>query len=210
MSTFVCLSDRLFTRFSDAGLRLQPEKCAFLSTEVCYLGHVISTNAVKPNPKKLEAVKNFPMPRSAKNIKEFLGLVGYYRRFIPNMAQRAKPLTELLKKYKQFEWTDEQQRSFEDLRDCLCAESILQCPDFTKPFVLTTDTSNVAIGAVLSQGKVGEDLPIAYGSRGLTKAEINYSVTERECLYVVSFAKYFRHYLYGKKFTIVTDHEALN
>ena len=201
--------DRLFTRLSNAGLRLEPEKCTFLSTEVAYLRHIISEDGVRPNPKKIEAVKQFPVPRSARNIKEFLGLVGYYRRFVSNMAQRAKPLTELLKKFKRFEWGEEQQRAFEDLRDCLCAESILQCPDFEKPFVLTTNASNIAIAAVLSQGKIGEDLPISFASRALTKAEINYSVTERECLAVVYFTKYFSHYLYGKKFTIMTDHEAL-
>ena len=200
---------RLFRRLSDAGLRLQPEKCTFLATEVAYLGHTISAEGVRPNPAKIEAVKNFPVPRNPKNIKEFLGLIGYYRRFIPNLANRAKPLTELLRKGRAFVWEARQQTSFEDLRDSLCHEPILQCPDFDRPFILTTDASNTAIGAVLSQGKLGEDLPVCFASRSLSRAEANYTATERECLAVVFFTKHFRHYLYGRKFTIVTDHQAL-
>ena len=200
---------RLFRRLSDAGLRLQPEKCTFLATEVAYLGHTISAEGVRPNPAKIEAVKNFPVPRNPKNIKEFLGLIGYYRRFIPNLANRAKPLTELLRKGRAFVWEARQQTSFEDLRDSLCHEPILQCPDFDLPFILTTDASSTAIGAVLSQGKLGEDLPVCFASRSLSRAEANYTATERECLAVVFFTKHFRHYLYGRKFTIVTDHQAL-
>ena len=98
---------RIFTlcrRLLDAGLRLQPEKCTFLATEAGYLENVISAEGDRPNPKKIEAVTNFPIPKSAKNIKEFLGLVGYYRRFIPNIASRSKPLTNLLKKGCAFDW----------------------------------------------------------------------------------------------------------
>ena len=138
-----------------------------------------------------------------------MGLVGYYRRFIPNVAARSKPLTDLLKKSKTFVWGKDQEAAFLDLCNCLCGDPILQCPDFTKPFILTTDASNIAIGAVLSQGKIGEDLPIAFASRTLNQAEVHYAATEKECLAVVFFTKYFRHYLYGRKFTVVTDHQAL-
>lgn len=200
---------RLFRRLYDSGLRLQPEKCVFLSEEVSYLGHVISSDGVRPNPEKIKAVEHFPVPKTPKNIKEFLGLIGYYRRFIPNVASRAKPLTKLLRKNQSFIWEDEQQASFEDLRKCLCQEPILQYPDFEQPFILTTDASNGAIAAVLSQGKLGSDLPIAYASRCLNRAEMNYSTTEKECLAVAVFTKYYHHYLYGRKFTVVTDHQAL-
>ena len=200
---------RLFKRLSEAGLRLQPEKCSFLSTEVAYLGHVISADGVRPNPKKIEAVKSFPVPKNPKNIEELSGLVGYYRRFIPNLAARAKPLTNFLRKGRAFIWEKEQQASFQDLRDSLCNEPILQCPKYDQPFILTTDASNIAIGAVLSQGKIGEDLPVAFASRALNRAEVHYTATEKECLAVVFFTKHFRHYLYGRKFLVVTDHQAL-
>ena len=200
---------RLFRRLSDASLRLQPEKCTFLATEVGHLGHVISAEGVRPYPKKIEAVKNFPIPKSAKNIKEFLGLVRYYRRFILNIASRSKPLTNLLKKGRAFDWGEAQQAAFEDLRDLLCHELILQCPNFNLPFILTTDASATAIGTVLSQDKIGEDLPIVLALRTWNRAESNYSASERECLAVVFFTKHFRHYLYGRKFTIVTEHQAL-
>ena len=200
---------RLFKRLSEAGLRLQPEKCTFLADEVGYLGHVISAEGVRPDPKKIKAVKNSPVPRSVRNIKEFLGLVGYYRKFIPNIASRSKPLTALLKKGRAFEWGEVQQVAFEDLSDSLCHEPILQCPNFNLPFILTTDASASAIGAVFSQGKIGENLLVSYASRTLNRAEMNYSASERECLAVVFFTKHFRHYLYGRRFTVVTAHQAL-
>ena len=202
-------ANRLFNRLSEAGLKLQPEKCAFLSTQVAYLGHVISEDGVKPSPGKIESVRNFPVPRTQKNVREFLGLVGYYRRFIPDFATRTKPLTELLKKGKRSDWTARHQTSFEDMRDALCHEPVLQCPRLDEPFILTTDASDYAIGAVLSQGKIGEDRPVSYASRIMNSAEKNYTATEKECLAIVEYIKYFRHYLYGQKFTVVTDHQAL-
>ena len=149
------------------------------------------------------------MPRNPRNIREFLGLVGYYRKFIAEFARRTKPLSDLLKQGREFHWGSDQQRSFDDMKDALSHAPILQFPDFEQPFVLTTDASDYAIGAVLSQGKLGHDLPVAYASRLLTKAERNYSATERECLAVVEYVRHFRHYLYGQNFIVVTDHQAL-
>ncbi|XP_046612225.1 uncharacterized protein LOC124301349 [Neodiprion virginianus] len=200
---------KLMKRLSDAGLTLQPDKCEFLRKEVAYLGHVITQNGLKPNPEKISAIKNYPVPKNPKQIKQFLGLIGYYRRFIPNLSKIARPINNLLKKNSPFLWTAEHQFAFETLRDSLCREPILQYPDFEKPFVLTTHASKYAIGAILSQDKDGEDLPIAYASRVLQKAEINYSVSEKEFLAVVYAVKHFRPYLYGRTFTLVTDHEPL-
>ena len=200
---------RLFARLSAAGLRLQPEKCAFLSTKIKYLGHIITESGVSPDPDKVKAVQNFPIPKNPRNIREFLGLVGYYRKFIADFAARTKPLSDLLKKRREFVWTEQQQHSFQDMKDSLTRAPILQFPDFGQPFVLTTDASDFAIGAVLSQGKLGHDLPVAYASRLLSKAERNYSASERECLAVVEYVRHFRHYLYGQNFLVVTDHQAL-
>ncbi|XP_029675230.1 uncharacterized protein LOC115242829 [Formica exsecta] len=199
----------LMERLREANLKLQPDKCEFLKTEVTYLGHVISKDGVKPDPKKLEAVQRFPRPKTPQNIKQFLGLAGYYRRFIPNFSKFAKPLTNLLKNDTRFEWTSVQEESFEILKQKLCEEPILQYPDFSKPFILTTDASGIAVGGILSQGEINKDLPIAYASRTLTDNELKYDTYEKEALAIVYCVKHFRPYLYGRKFTLVTDHKPL-
>ena len=200
---------KLLARLKAAGLALQPDKCGFLRHEITYLGHIITEKGVKPDPQKIEAVKSFPIPQKKRNIKQFLGLIGYYRRFIPYFAKIAKPLTALLKKNVDFNWRPEHQKSFEILRDKLCCEPLLQYPDFNKPFVVTTDASDFALGAVLSQGPIGRDLPISYASRTLQSAEVNYSTTEKELLAIVFAVKHFRPYLYGHKFILVTHHRPL-
>ena len=181
----------------------------FLSPKVCYLGHIVSEEGVWPDPQKISAVQKCPTPRNEKNIREFLGILGYYRNCIPNFADRARPLTNLLKKNAPFLWPELQECSFRDLKDTLCHEPILQHPDLEKPFILTTEASDFAMGAVPSQGKLGEDLPFAYASRTMIRVEINYTTTEKEYLAVVTFVKHFRLFLYGRKFTVVIDHQAL-
>lgn len=199
----------IFQRLRDFNLKLQPDKCEFLKKEVAYLGHIITEEGVKPNPEKIKAVTEFPTPLCPKDIKSFLGLVSYYRRFIPDFSKLSKPLTLLLKKDIPFLWQNEQQLSFEILKEALVTAPILAYPDFTQPFILTCDASNYAISAILSQGPIGNDRPIAYASRTLNKAECNYSVTEKECLAIVYGTQNFRPYLYGRCFKIVTDHRPL-
>lgn len=201
--------NELANRLRKANLKLQPDKCEFLRQEVCYLGHIIINEGLRPDPKKIVAVKEFPTPKTARNVKQFLGLAGYYRRFIPNFSKTARSLTELLKKDRDFRWNTDQENAFVRLRDMLCEEPILQYPDFTKPFVLTTDASATAIGGILSQGEIGKDLPIAYASRLLNSAEQNYSTIEKELLAIVYCVNHFRSYLFGHKFTLVTDHRPL-
>ncbi|XP_033221163.1 uncharacterized protein LOC117175565 [Belonocnema kinseyi] len=133
----------------------------------------------------------------------------YYRRFISDFARLSKPLTLLLKDDVEFIWTSIQREAFEILRDKICTEPILQYPDFKKPFVLTTDASNDALGGVLSQGHLGQDLPIAFASRTLQSADLNYSTIEKELLSIVFNVKHFRPYLFGQNFTLVTDHRPL-
>jgi len=129
-------------------------------------------------PDKIKAVKEFPRPRNSKNIKQFLDLAGYYRHFISNFAKIAKPLTNLLRKNEKFIWSETQDEAFANLRDSLCAELLLQYPDFTKPFLIATDTSGYAIDGILSQGHIGKNLSVTYTSRLLAKADRNYSMTE--------------------------------
>lgn len=199
----------VFKRLQENNLKIQLDKSEFLCKTVEFLGHVITPEGIKPNPKKIIAIKNFPIPRTAKEIKSFLGLIGYYRKFINNFAKLTKPLTNCLKKEKKVEHTPEFVKCFEDCKNILTNDPILQHPDFSKPFNLTTDASNFAIGAILSQGPIGHDLPIAYASRTLNPAEINYSTIEKEMLAIVWATKYFRPYLFGIKFKIISDHKPL-
>ncbi|XP_076384553.1 uncharacterized protein LOC143263569 [Megalopta genalis] len=177
--------------------------------EVAYLGHVITKDGVKPSPDKTRAVAEFPRPKNAKNVREFLGLAGYYRRFIDKFSKISKPLTSLLKRDSRFEWGASQDLAFTTLKEILTTEPLLQYPDFDREFNVTTDASGFAIGGVLSQGEPGKDKPIAYASRLLQGAELNYSTIEKECLAIVYCVQHFRPYIYGRRFKLITDHRPL-
>uniref|UniRef100_A0A0A9YJ44 RNA-directed DNA polymerase n=1 Tax=Lygus hesperus TaxID=30085 RepID=A0A0A9YJ44_LYGHE len=202
--------EEIFKRLREANLKIQLDKTEFLRKEIAYLGHVITPNGVKPNPEKIKAIQNYPIPTTSKEIKSFLGLLGYYRKFIQNFAKITKPMTRCLKKGCRIDTKDpEYVEAFETCKTLLTNEPILQYPDFSKLFHLTTDASNVAIGAVLSQTTNGADLPIAYASRTLCDSERRLSTIERELLAVVWGVQYFRPYLFGRKFKIHTDHRPL-
>ena len=200
---------KLAQRLREANLKLQPSKCKFLHKEVAYLGHIITEDGVKPDLGKIEAVRNYPIPSTPKGIKQFLGLTGYYRRFIPDFSKIARPLTQLLKRDTTFEWGPSQKTAFDHLRLALQKEPILQYPNFDLEFHVTTDASEFAIGGILSQNIAGKELPIAYASRLLNKAEINYATIEKELLAIVYCVRHFRPYLYGRKFILFTDHRPL-
>jgi hypothetical protein len=136
-------------------------------------------------------------------------MIDYYRRFIPRFSKTAAPMHALLKKDTKLEWTTDQENAFQNLKVKLTSQPILQYPDFSKEFILTTDASNQGLGAVLSQGEIGKDLPIAYVSRNLNNAEKNYTTSEKELLAIVWGVKHFRPYLYGRKFKIASDHKPL-
>jgi len=136
-------------------LKLQIEKCEFLRKEVTYLGHIISKDGISPDPAKLSAVKDFPTPKKVKDVQSFIELPGYYRKFIKNFSKIAKPLTMLKKKDNKFTWNTEQQNAFASLKEKLTSAPVLNYPDFTRQFLITTAASDYAIGAVLSQGPIG-------------------------------------------------------
>lgn len=136
-------------------------------------------------------------------------MISYYRRFIPDCSRIASPLYRLLKKDTKFEWTQAQENAFQHLKSKFMKQPILQYPDFSKEFVLTTDASNHGLGAVLSQGQVGKDLPVAYASHSLNQVESHYTTSEKELLAIVWATKYFRPYLYGRRFKVVSDHKPL-
>lgn len=201
--------EKVFKRLRESNFKIQMDKSEFLKLETSFLGHIICNDGVKPNPDKIKAIENYPLPKTATEIKRFLGLIGYYRKFIPDFARLTKPLTQCLKKGSKITLDQKYVNCFEHCKKLLTNDPILQYPDFNKEFILTTDASNVAIGAVLSQGAIGSDKPIAYASRTLNSSELNYSTIEKELLAIVWATKYFRPYLFGRKFKIITDHKPL-
>ena len=192
----------VLSRLRQAGLKLQPAKCKLCQKEVRFLGHVISENGIATDPEKTAVIATWPVPESKKNIKQFLGLANYYRRFIKDFGTTAKPLQRLLEKNIAFEWTQQCQGAFDHLRKCLMTTPILAFPDHSRHFMLDTDASDTGIGAILSQVQDdGGEAVIAYASRSLSRQEQRYCVTRRELLAVVEFIHHFRQYLLGVHFT---------
>ena len=199
-----------------SGLTLKINKCHFCRTHLKYLGHIVSKDGIQPDPDKLRAVREYPVPTKLKAVRTFLGLTSYYRRFIQNFATLAEPLIELTRKpsVKSFEWTFACQKSFESLRQRLIEAPIIAYPHFDQPFTLQLDASDVGISAILVQKLLDNDNVlrehvIGYASRTLSSSERKFTATERECLAIVYGCNYYRPYLEGARFTAVTDHKAL-
>uniref|UniRef100_A0A5S6R1V4 RNA-directed DNA polymerase n=1 Tax=Trichuris muris TaxID=70415 RepID=A0A5S6R1V4_TRIMR len=200
---------QVLLRFRRAGLKISPSKCQFLRQEVTYLGHSLSTAGIRPDPRLTERIRDYPTPTCLHELQSFLGLASYYRRFIRRFAEIAAPLHRLTRKETAFAWSQEADLAFRQLRQALTSESVLRFPDFAKPFILDTDASSVAIGAVLSQlDEEGREHPVAFASRALSRSEQKYCVTRREMLAVVTFIQYFAPYLQNE-FTLRTDHGSL-
>ena len=201
--------EQVLSRFRDANLKLKPSKCHFLHTQVRFLGHVVSKDGILPDPSNTNRVLDWPTPRNASEVRSFLGLCSYYRRFVKNFAHCAAPLHRLTQRDVPFDWTTECEDAFTSLRDALIHAPVMAYPDVTKPFILFTDASNSAIGAVLSQVQNGRERVIAYASHVLTAAEKRWSTYDRELWAIVWSVRHFRHYLACTSFTIVTDHKPL-
>ena len=202
--------ETLFQALGEGGVKLNVEKCHVGKTEVKFLGHIVSSEGCKPDPANVEAVMKMQRPKRVKEVKRFLGMCGFYRKHIPNFAKIATPLTDLTRAGVEYKWTEECQEAFESLKRALLHAPILVRADGEKDFIVTTDASDTHVGGVLSQ--VQEDGTIAaigYFSRKLKGAETRYSVTDKEALGVVLTCRHFQHYLWGRKFTVVTDHQPL-
>ena len=170
----------IFGRIRDAKLKLRLEKCYLCFKEIKFLGYVIGSNGMKVDQEKIEKVKNFPTPTNVSELRSFIGLASYYRRFIKDFSKIAKPLMELFQKEKEYKWERRQKESFEELKKKLTTTPVLIFPDFEKEFILYTDASGYALGAVLAQkGKDEKEHVIAYASKSLTKAEQNYFKRKR-------------------------------
>lgn len=200
---------KVFQRIREYNLKLNINKCNFFRSEVTYLGHKISDKGISPDESKYEVIKNFPVPTNADEVRRFVAFCNYYRKFIENFAKIAIPLNKLLRKNEKFNWSQECQDSFETLKQSLLTPTILQYPDFTKEFTLTTDASDYACGAVLSQNYNGVELPIAFTSRSFTKGEANKAVIEKELAAIHWSIQYFKPYLFGRRFKVKTDHRPL-
>lgn len=196
----------VFQKLRESNLQIQIDKCHFAEEFTNYLGHVITNNGIKPDDKKVTAIKSMKLPSSPKEIKQFLGITGYYRKFVKDYAKVAYPMIKYLKGNTKVNIKDDEYiNAFNKLKKLLTSDPILKRPDFTKKFTLTTDASNYAIGAVLSQ----DNHPICFASRTLNDHEKRYATIEKELLAIVWSVKYFRTYLYGRTFNICTDHKPL-
>lgn len=202
---------QVFERIQQSNLTIKPSKCEIGEHSITFLGHQIGGLQVKPMLQTLEKILGSKRPSTKKAVQSFLGLANYYRKFIPNYAAIAKPLTDLTRKGQRniVTWGTMQEEAFNTLKHCLASAPILHAPDLTKPFVLRTDASNTSLGAVLLQSDDEVLHPVAYASRNLLPRETRYSTIERECLALLWAVQKFHIYLYGKQFIIQSDHQPL-
>ena len=197
---------RVLLKLKAAGFTLRGSKCFFGNTKAVHLGFEYSLMGVAPSPEKTKAVQDWPTPSCSKDVRSFLGLVNFFRRFIPHFADIAHPLTALTSKNAQFVWGDKQQAAFRALQQALLTPPLLDYPRRDDQFVLATDASDIGLGAVLSTNR---GTVVEYASRTLNSAEVNYSTTEKECLAIVWAIHKFNHYLIGAHFLLETDHKPL-
>jgi hypothetical protein len=204
--------ESLFRRFKKYNIRLKASKCFFAMDEVVYLGHLVSLKGIKPDPSKISAIDKMPIPTDLSGVRSFLGLVSYYRKFIPHFSAIAAPLRLLLKKNAKFPkhgLMGEQLVAFNTLREMLMADNFLVFPDFSKPLIVETDGGPDGLGAVLTTLVDGEERPCQFISRSLTDNERGYVQYDRELLALTWALDVFRHYLIGVKFVVRTDNQAL-
>lgn len=202
---------RVLGKIHAAGLTLNLQKCEWARQETKYLGYQLGRGEVRPQVDKVEAILNSPRPQTKKQVRSFLGLIGWYRRFIPQFATLATPLTNLTGKLSSnpVKWTEECEGAFQALKRHMCSSPVLRSPDFEKRFLVQVDASGVGIGAVLAQGDPGEERPVLYLSRKLLPRETRYSTIEKECLAIKWALDSLRYYLLGREFDLHTDHRAL-
>ncbi|XP_054762005.2 uncharacterized protein LOC129268475 [Lytechinus pictus] len=201
----------LLSRLRAAKLTARPSKCFVGQSKVEFLGHVIEDGTVSPRPEKLKAIQEISRPQTKRELRSFLGMTNYYRKFIPNYSAISARLTDRTRKDEpnQIRWETNQEHAFKTLKDKLTNPPILHLPDLSTDFILRTDASNVGIGAVLLQTHEEERFPVAYASRKLLRREQAYSTIERECLAIIWAVRKFEPYLYGRQFVLETDHQPL-
>lgn len=201
--------EEVFKRLLAAGLTVSKDKCQFCRESLKYLGYVVDRQGLHVDPDKVSAILNLPTPRNVKQVRQVIGTISWYRKFVPNFSNIIAPLCFLLRKNQPFIWTPECEKAFSKIKQCLVSAPILSCPDFERPFYVQTDASGHGIGAVLSQQHDDGEHVICYISRSLSRTEKNYSVTELECLSVLWAVEKLKCYLEGYKFFVISDHASL-
>ena len=197
-------------RLREKGFRLKKDKCHFMQTTVEYLGHVIDAKGLHTSPKKCQAITEAPVPKNVTELRSFLGLVNYYGRFVPNLGSGLHPLNRLLRKGAAWAWTKKCQEAFDSVKAVLGSQQVLAHYDPSLPLSMAADASAYGVGAVISQQcQDGSERPVAFASRTLTPSECNYSQLEKEPLALIFGVKRFHTYLYGRRFTLLTDHKPL-
>ena len=190
-------------------MKVSPEKCSFVKQRIEYLGHVVTPEGIFPDPSKVEVVKNFPTPASLKELKSFLDLANYYRRFIKGFSEISSPLNAPTKKGVRFCWSESCADAFNRLKHALISAPVLAFPNFDERFLLYVDASWTGIGFALAQVQDGGEVAIAYNGRGLNQAERNYTTTKREALALVEGIEKSQPCLHNRKFVVYTDHGSL-
>jgi len=204
--------DEVLKRLGRAQLKVKPSKCRFGQDRVTYLGHIVGNGIRTPAEVKIKCIAEFPRPTTKSQMRAFLGLTGYYSRYVKGYSDLTAPLTNTLKgKQKKLEipWSDDCEKAFQSLKNKLTEQPVLYAPDFEKELIVQCDASNLALGIVLSQVFEGKEHPILYLSKKFSPAERNYSTIERECAAIVYAVRKLRFYLDGKPFKIQTDHQPL-
>ena len=207
----------VFSHLQEADLKMKRSKCDFFKSKIHYLGHLISPEGISPLPNKLDSIKHMPVPNSAKEIKQFLGLTGYYRKFVPRFADISRPLTSLTKKDAKFEWTPACQKSFELLKETLCGEPVLKYADTSKPYTLYTDASKFSWAGVLTQphtmvidGKsTTTDHPVAFVSELFRGSQLNWAALMKEAFAIYMSVKKLSFYLTDAQILLRSDHKPL-
>jgi len=201
---------RIFEVLQLENVKLKLNKCQFAQPEVRYLGHNLTKNKVQPLNDNTKFINDFPSPNNIEAVQRFLGKVNFYHKFIPNAPTLLAPLYQLLKKDQKFKWTEDCESSFQKVKTLLINKPVLAIYNPYAPCLLYTDASKVGIGAVLKQPQDDKQLhPIGFFSKKLLQYQKNYSSTELECLAIIESIEYWHHYLYGRKFKVITDHQAL-
>ena len=199
---------KVFERLVAANLRFNTKKIRIGFRELTYLGHVINNLGISPDPEKVQGIRDFPRPTNFAEVRSFNGMVSYYRKFIPNLTNHSRPL-ETLCSSKSWQWTEVEERAFQNCKGILSREALLHYPNYNLPFMIQTDASSVGLGAVLLQVEDGVEKPIYYASRALTSNESKYHARELECLAVKWALRRFRPTIEGYPVTVITDHESL-
>lgn len=204
--------EEFLERLRAAYLTAKQSKCVFGFQSLECLGHIAGEEKLLPVPEKVAAIQEFSTPTTKKQVRSFLGLVGFYRRFIPNFSAIAAPLTDLTRKGQPNKciWGQQQENVFTSLKYALIATPVLKLPDMSKPFILQTDASEDAgVGAVLLQEEDGVKKPVFYACQKLKSHQLSYSTIEKKCYAIVWAVQKFQRYLYGKEFLLETDHQPL-